>query len=75
MKHTGIVLAFCLISTRVPAADGNLGGFMARPGAGHAALITQRLQALQKSGKWDQEMEAFKGRVIENSQRPAPVGG
>ena len=38
-------------------------------------LITQRLEALQKSGKWDQEMEAFKGRVIEHSQRPAPVEG
>ena len=38
-------------------------------------LITQRLQSLQSSGQWDQTMDAFKQRVIENSQRPAPVEG
>ncbi|VCY54462.1 hypothetical protein BANRA_05300 [Klebsiella pneumoniae] len=37
-------------------------------------LITQRLQSLQSSGQWDQTMDAFKQRVIENSQRPAPEG-
>lgn len=48
---------------------------MARPGAGHAAAHLQRLQSLQSSGQWDQTMDAFKQRVIENSQRPAPVEG
>jgi conjugal transfer pilus assembly protein TraW len=38
-------------------------------------LITQRLQGLQQSGQWDQTMGEFKQRVIENSQRPAPVEG
>lgn len=38
-------------------------------------LITQRLQNLQTSGQWDQTMDEFKQRVIENSQRPAPVEG
>ena len=38
-------------------------------------LITQRLQTLQTTGKWDQTMDEFKQRVIENSQRPAPVEG
>lgn len=38
-------------------------------------LITQRLKALQTSGQWDQTMDDFKQRVIENSQRPPPVEG
>ncbi|HHS9970424.1 TPA: type-F conjugative transfer system protein TraW, partial [Raoultella ornithinolytica] len=38
-------------------------------------LITQRLQGLQQSGQWDKTMGEFKQRVIENSQRPAPVEG
>ena len=77
MKRTGIaVLAFCLISPGVPAADlGTWGDLWPVQEQDMLTLITQRLEALQKSGTWAQEMEAFQGRVIENSQRPAPVEG
>ncbi|PVZ84212.1 type-F conjugative transfer system protein TraW [Serratia sp. S1B] len=37
--------------------------------------ITQRLEQLQRNGEWDKQMEAFKNRTIEKSQRPEPVKG
>ena len=37
--------------------------------------IHERLTALQRSGRWDEEMTAFKERTVKHSQRPEPVAG
>lgn len=37
--------------------------------------ITQRLEDLQRTGEWQKNMDDFKQRTIEKSQRPAPVEG
>ena len=37
--------------------------------------IHERLTELQRSGRWEQEMTAFKERTVKHSQRPEPVAG
>lgn len=70
------LLAACLVSPLTQAADlGTWGDLWPVREQDMLQLITQRLQSLQSSGQWDQTMDAFKQRVIENSQRPAPVEG
>lgn len=70
------LLAACLLSPLTQAADlGTWGDLWPVREQDMLQLITQRLQSLQSSGQWDQTMDAFKQRVIENSQRPAPVEG
>ncbi len=67
------LLAACLLSPLTQAADlGTWGDLWPVREQDMLQLITQRLQSLQSSGQWDQTMDAFKQRVIENSQRPAP---
>ncbi|MCJ3377214.1 type-F conjugative transfer system protein TraW [Klebsiella pneumoniae] len=70
------LLAGCLLSPLTQAADlGTWGDLWPVREQDMLQLITQRLQKLQTSGQWDQTMDEFKQRVIENSQRPAPVEG
>ncbi|RLM11807.1 conjugal transfer protein TraW [Gibbsiella quercinecans] len=70
------LMAGCLLSPLVQAADiGTWGDLWPVREQDMLQLINQRLQRLQASGQWDQTMAAFKQRVIENSQRPAPVEG
>ena len=70
------LLAGCLLSPMTQAADlGTWGDLWPVREQDKLQLITQRLQKLQTSGQWDQTMDEFKQRVIENSQRPAPVEG
>ncbi|HBT6883807.1 TPA: conjugal transfer protein TraW, partial [Klebsiella pneumoniae] len=70
------LLAACLLSPLTQAADlGTWGDLWPVREQDMLQLITQRLQSLQSSGQWGQTMDAFKQRVIENSQRPAPVEG
>ncbi|HDS6520179.1 type-F conjugative transfer system protein TraW [Entomohabitans teleogrylli] len=72
----GYLLAGCLLSPLTQAADlGTWGDLWPVREQDMLQLITQRLQNLQTSGQWDQTMDDFKKRVIENSQRPAPVEG
>lgn len=72
----GACLAVCLLSPLAYAADlGTWGDLWPIQEQDMLSLITSRLDALEKSGRWGQEMEAFKARVITNSQRPAPVEG
>ncbi len=67
------LLAACLLSPLTQAADlGTWGDLWPVREQDMLQLITQRLQSLQSSGQWGQTMDAFKQRVIENSQRPAP---
>ena len=64
------LLAACLVSPLTQAADlGTWGDLWPVREQDMLQLITQRLQSLQSSGQWDQTMDAFKQRVIENSQR------
>lgn len=37
--------------------------------------IHERLTELKRSGRWDEEMTAFKARTVKHSQRPEPVAG
>ena len=70
------LLAGCLLSPLTQAADlGTWGDLWPVREQDMLQLITQRLQTLQTTGKWEQTMDEFKQRVIENSQRPAPVEG
>ncbi|MGT4676211.1 type-F conjugative transfer system protein TraW [Aeromonas caviae] len=70
------LLVGCLLSPLTQAADlGTWGDLWPVREQDMLQLITQRLQTLQTTGKWDQAMDEFKQRVIENSQRPAPVEG
>ncbi|MGX6477227.1 type-F conjugative transfer system protein TraW [Klebsiella grimontii] len=70
------LLVGCLLSPLTQAADlGTWGDLWPVREQDMLQLITQRLQTLQTTGKWDQTMDEFKQRVIENSQRPAPVEG
>ncbi|MBW6032893.1 type-F conjugative transfer system protein TraW [Klebsiella sp. JL973] len=70
------LLTGCLLSPLTQAADlGTWGDLWPVREQDMLQLITQRLQTLQTTGKWDQTMDEFKQRVIENSQRPAPVEG
>lgn len=70
------LLVGCLLSPLTQAADlGTWGDLWPVREQDMLQLITQRLQKLQTTGKWDQTMDEFKQRVIENSQRPAPVEG
>ena len=70
------LLASCLLSPLTYAADlGTWGDLWPVREQDMLELITQRLQGLQQSGQWDKTMGEFKQRVIENSQRPAPVEG
>lgn len=70
------LLAGCLLSPLTQAADlGTWGDLWPVREQDMLELITQRLQGLQQSGQWDKTMGEFKQRVIENSQRPAPVEG
>jgi len=72
----GACLAVCLLSPLACAGDlGTWGDLWPIQEQDMLSLITSRLDALEKSGRWGQEMEAFKARVITNSQRPAPVEG
>ena len=72
----GACLAVCLLSPLAYAGDlGTWGDLWPIQEQDMLSLITSRLDALEKSGRWGQEMEAFKARVITNSQRPAPVEG
>ncbi|WP_200780748.1 type-F conjugative transfer system protein TraW [Klebsiella oxytoca] len=72
----GYLLAGCLLSPLTQAADlGTWGDLWPVREQDMLQLITQRLQNLQTSGQWEQTMDEFKQRVIENSQRPAPVEG
>ncbi|HCD5425401.1 TPA: type-F conjugative transfer system protein TraW [Klebsiella aerogenes] len=72
----GALFAVCLVSPLTRAADlGTWGDLWPIQEQDMLSLITQRLEALEKSGQWGQEMEAFKKRVKTNSQRPAPVEG
>ncbi|KKY64897.1 type-F conjugative transfer system protein TraW [Klebsiella aerogenes] len=72
----GALFAVCLVSPLTRAADlGTWGDLWPIQEQDMLSLITQRLEALEKSGRWGQEMEAFKERVKTNSQRPAPVEG
>ena len=72
----GALFAVCLVSPLTRAADlGTWGDLWPIQEQDMLSLITQRLEALEKSGRWGQEMEAFKERVNTNSQRPAPVEG
>lgn len=76
LRLKGCLLAACLLSPLTQAADlGTWGDLWPIREQDMLQLITQRLQSLQSSGQWDQTMDAFKQRVIENSQRPAPVEG
>ncbi|UBM94834.1 type-F conjugative transfer system protein TraW (plasmid) [Klebsiella pneumoniae] len=76
IRLKGCLLAACLLSPLTQAADlGTWGDLWPVREQDMLQLITQRLQSLQSSGQWDQTMDAFKQRVIENSQRPAPVEG
>ncbi|EJJ49343.1 conjugal transfer pilus assembly protein TraW, partial [Klebsiella pneumoniae subsp. pneumoniae KPNIH7] len=76
LRLKGCLLAACLLSPLTQAADlGTWGDLWPVREQDMLQLITQRLQSLQSSGQWDQTMDAFKQRVIENSQRPAPVEG
>lgn len=70
------LLVGCLLSPLTQAADlGTWGDLWPVREQDMLQLITQRLQTLQTTGKWDQTMDEFKQSVIENSQRPAPVEG
>ena len=70
------LLASFLLSPLTYAADlGTWGDLWLVREQDMLELITQRLQGLQQSGQWDKTMGEFKQRVIENSQRPAPVEG
>lgn len=70
------LLVGCLLSPLTQAADlGTWGDLWPVREQDMLQLITQRLQTLQTTRKWDQTMDEFKQRVIENSQRPAPVEG
>ena len=70
------LLAGCLLSPLTQAADlGTWGDLWPVREQDMLELITQRLRGLQQSGQWDKTMGEFKQRVIENSQRPAPVEG
>lgn len=70
------LLAGCLLSPLTQAADlGTWGDLWPVREQDMLQLITQRMQKLQTSGQWDQTMDAFKQRAIENSQRPPPVEG
>lgn len=73
MKHTGIaLLAFCLISTRVPAADlGIWGDLWPVQEQDMLTLITQRLEALQKVG----EMGPGNGGFQRTRDRAQPETG
>ncbi|EML9727441.1 type-F conjugative transfer system protein TraW [Klebsiella aerogenes] len=72
----GALFAVCLVSPLTRAADlGTWGDLWPIQEQDMLSLITQRLEALEKSGRWGQEMEAFKERVKTNSQRPVPVEG
>lgn len=72
----GALFAVCLVSPLTRAADlGTWGDLWPLQEQDMLSLITQRLEALEKSGRWGQEMEAFKERVKTNSQRPASVEG
>lgn len=72
----GALFAVCLVSPLTQAADlGTWGDLWPIQEQDMLSLITQRLEALEKSGRWGQEMEAFKERVKTNSQRPALVEG
>ena len=76
IRLKGCLLASCLLSPLTQAADlGTWGDLWPVREQDMLQLITQRLQKLQTSGQWDQTMDEFKQRVIENSQRPAPVEG
>lgn len=72
----GFLLAGCLLSPLTQAADlGTWGDLWPVREQDMLQLITQRMQKLQTSGQWDQTMDEFKQRAIENSQRPPPVEG
>ncbi|QZY82934.1 type-F conjugative transfer system protein TraW (plasmid) [Klebsiella sp. CTHL.F3a] len=76
IRLKGCLLASCLLSPLTQAADlGTWGDLWPVREQDMLQLITQRLQTLQTTGKWDQTMDEFKQRVIENSQRPVPVEG
>lgn len=76
IRLKGCLLASCLLSPLTQSADlGTWGDLWPVREQDMLQLITQRLQTLQTTGKWDQTMDEFKQRVIENSQRPAPVEG
>lgn len=76
MKIRGCWLGLCLLSQAGAAADlGTWGDLYPVVEKDMLSLITQRLEQLQRSGEWPKQMEAFKERVISNSQRPAPVPG
>ncbi|VUS84572.1 type-F conjugative transfer system protein TraW [Klebsiella pasteurii] len=76
IRLKGCLLASCLLSPLTQAADlGTRGDLWPVREQDMLQLITQRLQTLQTTGKWDQTMDEFKQRVIENSQRPVPVEG
>lgn len=75
-RFHGYLLAGCLLSPLTQAADlGTWGDLWPVREQDMLQLITQRLQKLQTSGQWDQTMDEFKQRAIENSQRPPPVEG
>lgn len=76
IRLKGCLLASCLLSPLTQAADlGTWEDLWPVREQDMLQLITQRLQTLQTTGKWDQTMDEFKQRVIENSQRPVPVEG
>lgn len=71
-----ILLAVCVVSPVVPAADlGTWGDLWPVQEQDMLSLITQRLDALEESGRWGHEMGIFRDRVVANSQRPDPVEG
>ena len=74
--HMRGLLGIYLLSQACMAADlGTWGDLYPVAEQDMLTLITQRLEQLNRSGEWSTQMEGFKTRVIDNSQRPTPVPG
>lgn len=76
MRSVGVVFALSLLSGTVAAKDfGTWGDLYPVAEPDMLQTIHERLTALQRSGRWEQEMAAFKARTVKHSQRPEPVAG
>lgn len=71
----GLVAGWLLASAAQAVDFGTTGDLWPVAEQDMLTFIEQRMRGVVESGAWDKEMDAFKGRVVANSQRPVPVDG
>lgn len=76
MRGICVALSLTLLSGVAVAKDfGTWGDLYPVAEPDMLQTIHERLTELQRSGRWEQEMTAFKERTVQHSQRPEPVSG